>query len=130
MAIEKIVFDFEEWAALARLDPLAFEERRQEIVQRVVGKATHVRRMAGLQWRIDQERIRARTPLKATLRISSMMWESFYVFAECLNRIVGYESSCLDSTPAKALPAQLRLLPGIASSRHTTSSTDPGNASA
>jgi hypothetical protein len=71
-------FDFDEWATLARVDPYAFEERRLALIENFLGQfpATEQRRLRGLQFRIDMERQRARTPMAACLRISSMMWDS------------------------------------------------------
>jgi len=44
--------------------------------------------MRGLQNRIDMERLRARTAMKACLRISSMMWDSFLECQMMLNIFV------------------------------------------
>jgi len=40
MEIYKIALDIEEWGALARLDPLQFEQRRAKTVLRFIRKAT------------------------------------------------------------------------------------------
>jgi hypothetical protein len=72
-------FDFEAWAALAREDPEQFERRRAEEIRKVIDARPDLRhRLEGLQFRIDAERKLARTPLKACLRISTLMWNSFY----------------------------------------------------
>jgi hypothetical protein len=70
--------DFETWARLAKEDPDAFEQRRLEAIAEVIESAPeHSReRLRCLQWRIDQERRLARTPLAACVRISQMMWRS------------------------------------------------------
>jgi hypothetical protein len=70
--------DFETWARLAREDPQAFEERRLEAIAEVIDSAPERsrERLRCLQWRIDQERRLARTPLAACMRISQMMWRS------------------------------------------------------
>lgn len=69
---------FEEWAELAREDPAAFEKMRLAAIERYLEglPAGQQERMRRLQWRIDQERRIARTPMKACLRISRMMWDS------------------------------------------------------
>jgi hypothetical protein len=85
-------FDFAAWSRLARADPVGFEAARREAVEAaiVIGEdPDHLRRV---QWRLDAERRRARTPLKACLRISSLMWETFFEFQAALNRAVGYEA--------------------------------------
>jgi hypothetical protein len=71
-------FDFDEWANLARTDALAFERRRHRMLQSVIEQAgpDHQRRLRGLQFQVDMERRRARTPLQACMRISAMMWDS------------------------------------------------------
>lgn len=70
--------DFDTWAALARADPAAFESRRLRAIDALIARAraTHRPRLRRLQWRIDQERRLARTPMAACLRISGMMWQS------------------------------------------------------
>lgn len=71
-------FDFDEWAALARTDPQAFEARRLALIEDYLGQFPNPeqRRLRGLQFRIDMERRRARTPMAACLRLSAMMWDS------------------------------------------------------
>ncbi len=70
--------EFEAWAELAENDPPAFEDLRQAAIEEAIQQAPlgSQQRLRGLQWRIDQERRRARTPLAACIRISQMMWES------------------------------------------------------
>lgn len=71
-------FDFDEWSALARTDPQAFETRRLALIEDYLGQfpTPEQRRLRGLQFRIDMERRRARTPMAACLRLSAMMWDS------------------------------------------------------
>lgn len=72
-------FDFDEWQLLAMQDPDAFEQRRQDCITDLIERAPlpRQRRLRGLQFRIDMERRRARTPLGACIKISAMMWDSF-----------------------------------------------------
>lgn len=77
-------FDFNDWSELARLNPEAFACRRQAAIEAVLSRSWESSRLAGLQWRIDMERRRCRTPLKACLKISAMMWASFYDLDELL----------------------------------------------
>jgi len=71
--------DFDEVAALARHDPEAYEQYRQDAVEALITSASsknqqHLRR---LQWRIDQERKRAPNATAACVKIYQMMWDSF-----------------------------------------------------
>ncbi len=72
------VSDFEEWAELAVADPDAFEVRRSTVIEAFISSVPVERqpRLRGLQWRIDQIRRTARTPLASCIRISRMMWDS------------------------------------------------------
>ncbi len=76
---ECIEFDFDEWMALNRRDPEAFEARRQALVEQVIETAPQAmqRRLRGLMFEIDAERAKAKTPLQACMNISSLMWERF-----------------------------------------------------
>ena len=88
-------FDFDEWATLAKSEPEAFERRRREYVEHLISDSTNIRRMRGLQCRIDMERIRARTELKACLRIYSLMWDSFLDCQNALDDFVQISSLSL-----------------------------------
>ncbi|MCE5181499.1 MAG: DUF3135 domain-containing protein [Betaproteobacteria bacterium] len=79
-------FDFNEWAALARTDPEGFARRRLAWIQVAISSAqkrNHAR-LERLQFRIDAKRRFARTPMKACLQLSSMMWDSFFDMKESL----------------------------------------------
>lgn len=69
--------DFDEWAQLAKTDREAFEARRRAVIEETINQVPEDRRqrLRGLQFRIDMERRRARTPLGACIRLSSMMWD-------------------------------------------------------
>jgi len=68
--------DFDEWASLAIADPDAFEKMRQTLIDHFIESAPQEQRerLRCLQWRIDQERSLARTPMGACIRLSRMMW--------------------------------------------------------
>lgn len=70
-------FDFDRWVRLARENPEAFERERARVVgELIAGAPQDVRpRLEALQWQVEQARRRARTPLAACLKISSMMWD-------------------------------------------------------
>lgn len=80
-------FDFDEWSTLAKTAPEEFESRRHSAIEGVISGCTNARRLRGLQCRIDLERARARTPLKACLRLSSLMWDSWYECHDHLNKL-------------------------------------------
>jgi len=70
--------DFDTWSEMARTDPDTFELMRQAAIEDAIGSASESsrQRLRCLQWRIDQERRLAHTPLAACLRISRMMWRT------------------------------------------------------
>lgn len=75
--------DYEGLSRLAHDDPAAYEAMRQRLIDRFIDNVPgkEQRRLRGLQFRIDQVRRLARSPLAATIKISSLMWSSFL----CLN---------------------------------------------
>lgn len=81
-------FDFDEWAMLAKTAPDEFEQRRRDVVECLISNSDSIRRLRGLQCSIDLERIRARTPLKACLRLSTLMSDAFLDMNTALNASV------------------------------------------
>ena len=69
--------EFDEWASLASSDPDGFEKLRQALIDQFIQEAPAERRhrLRCLQWRIEQERARSKTPLGACIRLSRMMWD-------------------------------------------------------
>jgi hypothetical protein len=84
-------FDFDEWARLARAEPETFERRRSELIEEIIGDApVHLQqRLRGLQFRVEMERRRSRTPYAACLRLSRLMWEAFLGDEGLRDRLVG-----------------------------------------
>jgi hypothetical protein len=70
--------DFDAWMKTAKEDPERFEAMRQAAIEEVIGRAPEAsrERLRRLQWRIDQERRLAKTPLSACIRLSRMMWRN------------------------------------------------------
>lgn len=95
--------DFDKWAALAKSDPEAFEQRRREAIEGYIASVPeeYQQRLRGVQFRVDMERARASNPLSATVRISNMMWSAFGELREALNQAANGEA------PARQ-PAELR----------------------
>lgn len=69
---------FDDWANCATADPERFEALRLAAIEAVIASAPAASqaRLRRLQWRIDQERRLARTPMGACLSLSRMMWQS------------------------------------------------------
>lgn len=64
---------------MARNDPQRLEKLRRRLTEHVIAGATTEqkrKRLEGLQFRVDLERERARSPLAATIKISEMMCHS------------------------------------------------------
>lgn len=78
-------FDFDEWSVLARTAPDEFEKRRRDVIESYISNNENIRRLRGLQCNIDLERIRAHTPLKSCLRLSTLMWDTFIKLNGLLN---------------------------------------------
>jgi len=69
---------FDEWADLAKSDGENFERQRLAAIEAYIESVPpeHRERLQRLQWRIDQERRLARTPMAACLKLSRMMWKN------------------------------------------------------
>lgn len=99
------LIDFDQWSALAKSDPVAFEMQRVRFIDETISAmpAHKQQRMRCLQWKIDQVRNRARTPMGACVKISEMMWESLTGpggLNEALNRL---RSGQYEQPPAAAV---------------------------
>ena len=71
--------DFDAAMELARTDPEAFEQYRQDVIEALIARAPERNRqhLRCLQWRIDQERKLAPNPTAACVKLYRMMWESY-----------------------------------------------------
>lgn len=72
--------DFDQWAALARAQPAAFEAQRAALLERTITALPAARqaRLRALQWRVDQLRRRTHTPLAACVILTQWMRQSAY----------------------------------------------------
>ncbi len=105
-------FDFEAWAKLAKEDPEEFERRRLEEIRKLIDSRPDLRhRLEGLQFRIDAERKLARTPLKACLRMSTLMWESFYDLKDQLDGLAAGVRGTARLTPATPASRPAEVIP-------------------
>lgn len=80
---------FDRWAKLAADDPASFEAARRLMIESLIESAPEAarRRLRGLQWRVDQVRAQAPSPMSACLRISNLMWDSVLGEAGLLHRL-------------------------------------------
>lgn len=72
-------FDFKEWSDLYQADPLAFEQRREAVLDDCVARAEPEARHSLEQtlFRIRMVRQRSKSPLQSAIESSKLMWESF-----------------------------------------------------
>jgi hypothetical protein len=103
-------FDFQTWTDLARRDPAEFEAERRRAVDRVIAEGADSRRLRGMQFRIDLERMRAPTPLKSCLTLYRMMWDSLMALNA---EVEAAQAAAADGPPAQppARPAGARIIP-------------------
>lgn len=70
--------DFDEWMNLAKSDPDEFEVQRRKQIESFFENipAEKQQRLKGLQWKIDQTRKLANSPMASCIELSNMMWDS------------------------------------------------------
>jgi hypothetical protein len=90
---------FDEMVRLAKENPAQLEAIRLEACQNLINQAPkdNQRQLHGLQFKIDMERRRAKTPMAACLKLSQMMKESFEELRVALQKTRGYSESCLSN---------------------------------
>jgi len=86
-------FSFEDLAGLAIKNPVKFEALRTKLCQDLIKSAPKRirRRLNGLQFTIDMERQKAKTPLAACIKLSYMMHESLAELQQALNNPEEYK---------------------------------------
>ena len=87
--------DFDAAMELARTDPEAFEQYRQDVIEALIARAPERNRqhLRCLQWRINQERKRASNPIAACVKLYQMMWDSFAGESGLIDTIVNAQGS-------------------------------------
>ncbi|MCR2746945.1 DUF3135 domain-containing protein [Limnobacter parvus] len=82
-------FDFKEWADLYQVDPIAFEQRREAVLEGYVASVDPERRLALEQtlFKIRMVRQRSKSPLQSAMESSKLMWESFGKLREQVNKL-------------------------------------------
>jgi hypothetical protein len=85
--------DFEQLVKLAQEDPEALESLRKNLCEALIQQApeSYQQRLRGLQFKIDMERRRAKTPMAACIKLSSLMQDSFYKLRTALNEVTGQQ---------------------------------------
>lgn len=83
--------DFDRWSQLAESDPDAFEVARLAAIDAMIASFPEESRdrMRRLQWRIDQERRLAKSPMGACIRLSKMMWRQLLGEGGLRERLLG-----------------------------------------
>ena len=107
--------DFDQWLKLANTDMSAFEALRRATINQVIEQAPEEQqdRLRRLQWRIDQERRRCKSPMGACIRISRMMWDQMMGEGGLVERLHeltnrGFSGAMSRGRSAKVIP----LVPG------------------
>lgn len=113
--VKRPTFDFDAWAELARKDPQAFELERKLLIERAIMRAPEdkQKRLRCLQWKLDQIRNLASTPMAACLQINRLLWESIAGEQGLLHSLQRLQSEQRpdsgNQTPAKILQFQHRV---------------------
>jgi hypothetical protein len=112
-APQREYWNFDDWMALGRSDPIAFEERRRRVIEDAIARAPQrmQARLRALQWRIDMERSRASNPLSACIRLSNMMWEMFCGENGMVSAIRKLTVSDPEAAGEERLPHSAKILP-------------------
>jgi hypothetical protein len=108
-----IQHEFDEWASLAHSNPAAFEALRQTLIEHFIAQAPEERRqrLRCLQWRIEQERARCKTPFSACISISRMMWDKVLAPGGLMDQLQQLHALG-DTDPGPARSAKIIPLPG------------------
>ncbi|HVL02402.1 MAG TPA: DUF3135 domain-containing protein [Dongiaceae bacterium] len=103
--------EFDQLREMAQKDPEGLERLRMQLCDQLIQSAPEAyrRKLRGLQFRVDMERRRAKTPMAACIAISGMMHDSFDRLRQVLNEAASNASSSGHSqaeatTAAKVLP--------------------------
>lgn len=103
--------EFDQLREMAQHDPEGLERLRVQLCDQLIQSAPEAyrRKLRGLQFRVDMERRRAKTPMAACIAISGMMHDSFDRLRQVLNEAVSNAASTTGSqadaaTAAKVLP--------------------------
>lgn len=101
--------EFDKLRDMAQNNPEQLEKLRAELCDQFIREAPeeHRRRLRGLQFRIDMERQRAKSPMAACIAISGMMHDSFDRLRQVLNEAAGNAPTLKSEQEAEAVPAKV-----------------------
>lgn len=110
--MQRYLPNFDKLKELAENDPTELERLRIELCEQLIHEAPeeYRRRLRGLQFRIDMERRKAKSPMAACITISGMMHDSFDKLRMALNEAAGNTAVSEPAvangseSPAKVLP--------------------------
>ena len=113
-------FDFDQFVALSAQDPEEFERRRSALIEANISAAPErlQQRLRHMQCRADLVRDSAHSPLDATYKLSTMMWDSVTGprgLIESLNAFLQGDRSMLTPLPEKPEKATVLAFPGTKS---------------
>jgi Protein of unknown function (DUF3135) len=96
--------EFDAWARLAREDPQAFEQQRNELLEQAIldAPARLRQRLRGLQWKLDRIRATSATPLAASIRMQQLLWDSVTGPQGLLARL-----RCIENPPTAGKTSQV-----------------------
>lgn len=94
---------YEILAQLARDDPAAYEKWRCEVIEHFIESTpVHLqRRLRGIQFRVECIRRGSRSALGATVKIYSLMWNSFIVLNDEWQALVQSSADGGESLPSR-----------------------------
>ena len=105
--------DFDQLVKLAQEDPEALEALRKQLCESLIQQApeSYQQRLRGLQFKIDMERRRAKTPMAACIKLSSLMQDSFYKLRMALNEASSQQAAAsAQATGVNTLSLQVNTL--------------------
>lgn len=95
--------DFDKLKEMAENNPEQLEKLRVEMCDRLIQEAPekYRRKLRGLQFRIDMERRKAKSPMAACIAISGMMHDSFDQLRQALNDATGIATPGYEAPEAR-----------------------------
>ncbi|MGB1092778.1 MAG: DUF3135 domain-containing protein [Oceanobacter sp.] len=110
---------FDELRNLAENSPEQLEALRQQLIEETISQAPAdcERRLRGLQFQIDMERRRAKTPMASCIRISKLMHDQLHKLKASIHGMQNYdEASDLIAETSTAPANNLIYFPEFANS--------------
>lgn len=104
--------EFDKLREMAQRNPEELEQLRVQLCDQLIQEAPeqYRRKLRGLQFRVDMERRRAKSPMAACIAISGMMHDSFDRLRQVLNEAAGNTHPGFDQ-PAETQTEEGKILP-------------------